>query len=67
MLTLKCRVGERIMIEPDDGLIVIAVLWAEGQRVQVGIEAPKHMPVNREEIYLIKKRLGRPPKKPDKP
>ena len=47
MLVLSRRVGERICI--GDG-IVVTVVSTRGRQVQVGIEAPRHVPVLREEL-----------------
>jgi carbon storage regulator len=49
MLVLTRSVGERLMI--NDGEIKIRVLEVKGNQVRIGIEAPKHIAVHREEIY----------------
>jgi carbon storage regulator len=48
MLILTRRVGESLMIGKD---IVVTVLGIKGLQVRLGINAPKHVPVHREEIY----------------
>ena len=48
MLILTRRLGETIRIGPD---IVVTVLGVNGQQVRLGIEAPKHVTVHREEVY----------------
>jgi len=47
MLVLSRKVNEKIVI---DGGIVITVVKIEGGQVRLGIEAPKHIKVFREEI-----------------
>lgn len=47
MLILTRRPGEAIVI---DGRIIVKVLEAQGHSVRLGIDAPKDVPVHREEI-----------------
>ena len=47
MLVLSRKMNEKIVI---DGGIVITVVKIEGGQVRLGIEAPKHIKVFREEI-----------------
>lgn len=48
MLILARRVGERLMIGDD---ITVAVLGAHESQARIGVNAPKEVPVHREEIY----------------
>lgn len=48
MLILTRRVGESLMIGKD---IMVTVLDVKGPQVRLGINAPKNVPVHREEIY----------------
>jgi len=48
MLILNRRVGESIMIADD---VTFTILGVKGNQVRVGINAPKHIAVHREEIY----------------
>jgi carbon storage regulator len=48
MLILTRRVSERVIIGDN---IEVTVLSVKGHQVRIGIEAPKHVPVHREEIY----------------
>jgi len=48
MLILTRRADESLMIGDD---IKITVLGIKGNQVRIGIDAPKDVPVHREEIY----------------
>jgi carbon storage regulator len=48
MLVLSRRIGEKIVIEDD---IVLTVVRVQGDKVRLGIEAPREIPVHRKEIY----------------
>lgn len=48
MLILTRRIGETIVVDDD---IQITVLAVKGNQVRLGIKAPDHIAVHREEIY----------------
>ena len=48
MLILTRRVGESIMIGDE---VEVRILGVKGNQVRVGINAPRHVTVHREEIY----------------
>ncbi len=48
MLILTRRVGEKVMIGND---VTVTVLGVTGNLVRIGIDAPKNVPVHRQEIY----------------
>jgi carbon storage regulator len=48
MLILTRRMGETLIIGDD---VKITVLGVRGHQVRLGIDAPKHVSVHREEIY----------------
>ena len=48
MLVLSRKVGEVIRVGDDVEIKVVAV---KGDRVRLGIEAPKDVPVHRQEVY----------------
>ena len=52
MLILTRRLGERLVIS-QDSKIIIAVLGIKSNQVRIGIEAPKKIPVHREEIFNL--------------
>jgi len=53
MLILTRRVGETLMI---GDAVSVTVLGVKGNQVRIGINAPKDVPVHREEIFQRIKR-----------
>lgn len=49
MLVLTRKKGESIVIQDN---IEVTVLSVEGETVKIGISAPKHVDIFRQEIYL---------------
>ncbi|HTD65007.1 MAG TPA: carbon storage regulator CsrA [Candidatus Limnocylindria bacterium] len=48
MLILSRKLNESIII---DGRIIVKIVRVEGDIVKIGIEAPKEVPVHRQEVY----------------
>jgi carbon storage regulator len=48
MLILTRRVGETLMVGDE---VTVTVLGVKGNQVRIGVKAPKHVSVHREEIY----------------
>ncbi|WP_220196872.1 carbon storage regulator [Ktedonospora formicarum] len=55
MLILRRKVGERIVIGDTIHLSVLAI---EGERVKLGVEAPPHVPIVREELLRTTRESG---------
>jgi carbon storage regulator len=53
MLRITRRAGERVMLGDD---VVIEVMEIRGQTVRLGIDAPRSLPIYREELWLEVKR-----------
>lgn len=52
MLILTRRPGERLVMETPSGeKVTVEVLGNHGSQVKLGVEAPRHTTVDREEIY----------------
>jgi carbon storage regulator len=49
MLILSRRVNEKIVIGDD---IIVSVVEVRGDQVKLGIEAPRHVKVFREEVFI---------------
>lgn len=49
MLVITRKIGESMRIFDD---IHITVLGIQGNQIRLGFDAPQHVPVHREEIYL---------------
>ena len=48
MLILSRKLNESIVI---DGRIIVKVMRVDGEIVKIGIEAPRDVPVHRQEVY----------------
>lgn len=56
MLILTRKVGETLMIGDQ---VEVTILSIKGNQVRIGVNAPKEVPVHREEIYArIKREQG---------
>lgn len=63
MLVLTRRLSETLIVtHPDGTKIKFTVLGVKGNQVRIGVDAPKEVTVDREEIH-IRKEAGEP--KPD--
>ncbi len=49
MLVLTRKIGESIRI---DGQICVTVMEVDGRTVKLGIDAPRTVPIHREEVWL---------------
>ena len=48
MLILSRRVGEKLIIGEN---VTVTILGVKGKQIRIGIDAPRDIAVNREEIY----------------
>ena len=51
MLILTRKTGETLVIGEGDNQLTVTVLGVKGNQVRIGVNAPKDVPVHREEIY----------------
>ncbi len=64
MLILTRRVGETLMVGDE---VTVTVLGVKGNQVRLGVNAPRHIAVHREEIYNRIRDEERQEKPQDKP
>jgi carbon storage regulator len=50
MLVLSRKQGERIVIS---NTIIVTILEVKGNAVRIGVEAPRDIPVHREEVQAV--------------
>jgi len=60
MLVLTRNVGEKIII---DGNIQVTVVAIKGNKVRIGIEAPDHVRVDRQEVHQRRAEFADEPEK----
>ncbi len=53
MLVLSRKKNEQIVIDEN---VVVTVVHIRGDKILVGIDAPKHVPVHRQEVHEAMKR-----------
>ena len=58
MLVLSRKCGERIVIS--DQNIIVTVLEVRGEQVRLGISAPDHISIHRQEVWARIKSLTQP-------
>ena len=51
MLVLTRSAGERLIIG-DDAEVTFTVLEIRGNQVRIGVDAPRHIAIHREEIFM---------------
>ena len=56
MLVLSRKKNESIVIEVDGKIITVVLVEIRGDKVRLGVEAPKEVPVHRAEVYECIKR-----------
>jgi carbon storage regulator len=57
VLVLTRRIGEKITIGDN---VTVSVLGAKGRQIRIGIDAPREVKVNREEIHqrILKEQIA---------
>jgi len=51
MLVLSRHTEESIVIGDGDSQVTVTVVQIQGDKVRLGIEAPKNIPIHRSEVY----------------
>jgi len=65
MLVLSRKKNESITIGEGDDMVTVVVVEIRGDKVRLGVEAPKETPVHRREVYDAIKRNEETIKKMD--
>lgn len=60
MLVLSRRQNEAIVIQVGGEVVRVMVVDTRGDRARIGIDAPRHVAVDREEVYESKLRDLKP-------
>jgi len=60
MLVLSRKKDEKIIIGDGPSMITLMVIEIRGDKVRLGIEAPRDVTVHREEVYEVIKRENTP-------
>ena len=61
MLIISRKPNQDILIGDGEEQITLRVIEVRGESVRLGISAPKHVPVHRQEVYdLIHQQRGEP-------
>lgn len=60
MLVLSRKVNESIIVGDLPGGVKLTIVDIRGDKVRIGIEAPKEIPVHRQEVYDAIKRVEQP-------
>ena len=60
MLVLSRKCGERVVVSLNGEVVTIEIMKVRGSRVRVGVEAPMHVAIHREEVWsrLATERVG---------
>ncbi|GAB3380863.1 carbon storage regulator CsrA [Spongiibacter taiwanensis] len=61
MLILTRRIGETLICDDNGKLTEVTVLGVKGNQVRLGVQAPRHVGVDREEIYQRKQAQKKAP------
>ncbi len=54
MLVLSRKIGEAVLLGDDIKIMIVDI---RGEKVRIGIDAPKDLPVHRQEVYDAIRRL----------
>ncbi len=58
MLVLSRKTNERIFISTADAMIQVCLVEIRGDKVRLGVQAPRHVEVHREEVWEAIQKSG---------